>query len=138
MADSDKASWDRFQVRMAAIPRAVRQKCEPAVVKSANELANKMKSEAPKLTGRLAESITVTLPGETTPAYSQPGGATTASELEALVTVGNTDVRYPHLVEYGTKTAPAQPFFWPSARELQKRIKGRLKRAVKKAVEDTK
>lgn len=137
MADDDKASWDRFRVRMEAIPKAVRRNCEPAVIKSANELANKMKENAPKRTGKLAESIAVTLPGEITPPYSQPGGAITANELEALVTVGNDKVRYPHLVEYGTSKAPAQPFFWPSARELQKRIKARLKRTVKKAVEST-
>jgi len=86
----------------------------------------------------VADSITVTKPNETTPPYSQPGGSATAEELEAIVTVGNSDVRYPHLVEYGTSKMPAQPFFWPSARELQKRIKGRLKRTIKKAVEGTK
>ncbi len=138
MTDNDQASWDKFRARMQAIPKAVRQQCEPALIKSANELANSMKDKAPKRTGRLADSITVTKPNETTPPYSQPGGSATAEELEAIVTVGNSDVRYPHLVEYGTSKMPAQPFFWPSARELQKRIKGRLKRTIKKAVEGTK
>ena len=31
------------------------------------------------------------------------------SEGAVLITVGNSDVRYAHLVEYGTANSPAQP-----------------------------
>lgn len=40
----------------------------------------------------------------------------------ALITVGNSDVRYAHLVEYGHSsgfngsTVPPHPFFWPGLR----------------------
>jgi HK97 gp10 family phage protein len=57
-----------------------------------------------------------------------------ANELEAIVTVGNTDVRYPHLVEYGTSDTPAQPFFWPGFRLTRKRAANRIKRAISTAV----
>lgn len=124
--------------RLEGIPAAIRQDIKPALMKSAEELADMQRhlAESSRDTGALIESIEVTAPGETTPAYSQPGGSRTAHELEAIVTVGNEDVRYPHLVEYGTADAPAQPYFWPAVRTLQKRINNRLNRAARKAIRD--
>lgn len=124
----------RLERRIAAIPKAVREAVQSALLASGNELADAMKSLAPEDEGNLKASIAVTLPGQSTPAYSQPGGSHVAGELEVLVTAGNEDVRYPHLQEYGTSFHDAQPFFWPSVRLLQKRIKNRIRRAVGKAV----
>lgn len=87
-------------------------------------------------TGALIDSIAVTGPGQSTPPYSQPGGAKVMGEAEAGITVGNSDVRYPHLVEHGTKDAAAQPFFWPAFRLGRKRAAARIKRAMSKAVRD--
>lgn len=126
----------RFQERMRAIPKEVREAVKPAVVKSANEMAGSMRSLAPVDEGDLRDSIEVTGPGERTPAYSQPGGSAVVPENAAAITVGNTDVRYPHLVEYGTTKANAQPFFWPAVRTNKKRATNRIKRAVTKAVKD--
>lgn len=128
----------RLMARLEGIPAAIRQDIKPALMKSAEELADMQRhlAESSRDTGALIESIEVTAPGETTPAYSQPGGSRTAHELEAIVTVGNEDVRYPHLVEYGTADAPAQPYFWPAVRTLQKRINNRLNRAARKAIRD--
>ena len=127
------ANFDR---RMKAIPVAVREAVQPALRKSGDELAGRMASLAPKLTGALAESIHVTYAGQATPAYSQPGGSTLAGELEAIVTVGNSEVRYGHLPEYGTNEMTAQPYFWPSVRLLKTRIQNRTKRAISKAVRE--
>lgn len=91
---------------------------------------------APVDTGDLRNSIEVTLPAGKTPAYSQPGGSRTAGELEALVTVGNMDVRYAHLAEYGTAEAAAQPYFWPAWRTVRKRVENRMKRVMRKAARD--
>lgn len=125
----------RVLAKIEAIPAAMRQDMRPAVVKSAEEVADTMRdlAERSRDTGDLIGSIEVTGPGSTTPAYSQPGGSRTAHELEAIVTVGNHVVRYPHLVEYGTAQAPAQPFFWPAVRMLRTRINNRLNRAAGKA-----
>lgn len=124
----------RFQERLEAIPKSVREAVQPALVKSADELADQMRKLAPVDEGDLRASIKVTPPGGTTPAYSQPGGSTIAGELEAIVTVGNQDVRYAHLVEYGTSDTSAQPYFWPAVRTMRKRFQARIKRAVNKAV----
>jgi HK97 gp10 family phage protein len=135
---ADDASLRRFQARMNAIPKAVRVAVRPALVKGAEEIASAARTLAPIDTGALKESIAVTGPGETLPPYSQPGGRRVLQENEAAVTVGNTDVRYPHLVEYGTAEAPAQPFFWPAFRSTRKRAADRVKRAIGKAIREAK
>ncbi|WP_320199882.1 HK97-gp10 family putative phage morphogenesis protein [Agrobacterium sp. rho-13.3] len=129
---------DRLKRRLDAIPRAVKAAVQPALAKAGQDLATMQRILAPRDSGDLQKSIAVTLPGETTPAYSQPGGSRTAKENEVLVTVGNTDVRYPHLVEYGTATAAAQPYFWPGYRLMKKKMASRIKRAISKAVRDAK
>ncbi|WP_265519493.1 HK97-gp10 family putative phage morphogenesis protein [Nitratireductor luteus] len=126
---STLAAFDRAR-------KAPREAIMPALLKSAHELANAQKAIAPKITGALADSIEVTPPGQSTPPYSQPGGSRVAGETEVLVTAGNSDVRYPHLVEHGTAKTEAQPFFWPAFRLLQKRLQNRINRAAKKAVKD--
>lgn len=129
---------DRLSRRMSAIPKAVKQAVEPALISAGRDLSVTMRLLAPEDSGDLKRSIHVTAPGETTPAYSQPGGSTTARENQVLVTAGNEEVRYPHLVEHGTADAPAQPFFWPAFRLNQKRLASRIKRAIGKAVKDAK
>ncbi len=120
------------------IARAPRAAVIPALLKSGNELAAAQKAlaETSRDTGALIDSITVTAPGQSTPAYSQPGGSRVAGETEVIVTAGNSEVRYPHLVEYGTSDTEAQPFFWPALRLLRKRLQNRINRAAKKAVKD--
>lgn len=133
------ASKDGLDDLMKAFDRAKkapRQQITKALLASANELASAQAHLAPKDTGALADSIAVTRPGEATPAYSQPGGSRVAGPHEVIVTAGNTDVRYPHLVEYGTSKTEAQPFFWPALRLLRKRLQQRIDRAGRKAVRD--
>lgn len=130
------AQLRRLQRRLNAIPQAVREAVTPALVKSGEELVARQQALVPVDTGALRDSITMTPPGGTTPPHSQPGGTTTAGPMQVLVTAGNTDVRYPHLVEYGTAAAPAQPYFWPAYRLSKKRIGNRIKRAIGKAVRE--
>lgn len=132
------------------IPEAMRAEVEKAIIQGGEEMVSVARHLAPKKSGDLAASIVVTKPGESTPAHSQPGGSNVVGPLSAKVTAGNTNVRYAHLVEYGTQGHPqggqfqgtqhpgttAQPFFWPAYRLTRKRIKARIKRAVGKALRD--
>lgn len=131
---ADDGGLSRFQKRMRSIPQAVREAVKPAVVTGAEEVASLARQLAPEDTGDLKKSIVVSQPGQATPPYSQPGGSRTAGPLEALVTAGNTDVRYPHLVEYGTTKTHAHPFFWPAFRLSRKRAATRIKGAISRAV----
>jgi HK97 gp10 family phage protein len=126
----------RLQRRLDAIPKGVREAVQPALLRSGNELAGRMKQLAPVEDGDLRDSIEVTTGGNSTPAYSQPGGSMVVPENAVAVTVGNSKVRYGHLQEYGTINAPAQPFFWISYRLLKKRIANRVKRSISKAVKE--
>jgi HK97 gp10 family phage protein len=133
------ASNDGLDDLMKAFDRAKkapRDRINAALLASANELADAQRHLAPEDTGALKESIAVTGPGRATPPYSQPGGERVAGEHEVIVTAGDHTVRYPHLVEYGTANAEAQPFFWPALRLLRKRLQQRIDRAGRKAVRD--
>lgn len=130
------AQLARLQRRLDAIPKAVKKAVEPALRQSGEELVSAIRHLAPVDTGDLRDSIVYTMPGNSTPAYSQPGGSTVAGENQVLVTVGDHEVRYPHLVEYGTADAPAQPYFWPAFRLKKKKLANRIKRAIRKAVKE--
>lgn len=131
-----------FQRRMRAIPLAVREGVAPSLLKGGEIVADAIRSLAPDDPRTdapdLHSSVVVTGPGQSTPPYSQPGGESVVPENAVAVTVGNTDVRYPHLVEYGTKNAAAQPYFWPGFRLSRKRAAGVIKRAISKAIREAK
>lgn len=135
---SNDGGLSSFQRRMRAVPKSAREAVTPSLMKSAEEVAGAMKrlAESSRDSGALIDSIEVTGPGQQTPPYSQPGGQRVVGELEAAITVGNAEVRYPHLVEHGTKNAPAQPFFWPGFRLSRKRALNRIKRAIGKAIKE--
>ncbi|MFG1221712.1 HK97-gp10 family putative phage morphogenesis protein [Xanthobacter wiegelii] len=124
--------------RLKAIPKAAKEAVQPALLKAGKELSGDMKrlAERSRDTGDLIDSIAVTPAGQKTPPYSQPGGEQVVPENAVMVTAGNSSVRYAHLVEYGTTKAEAQPFFWPAVRLNRKKLTGRIKRAVSKAVKN--
>lgn len=124
-----------FQDRLRSLPVIVREELGRGAVEAAEEVAGTIRRLAPVDKGDLAASVTVTGPGQPTPPNSQPGGSMTVPENAAAVTVGNGEVRYPHLVEFGTVKAPAQPFFFPGFRLAKagaaKKIKAAMRRAIK-------
>jgi HK97 gp10 family phage protein len=122
---------------MMAIPKDVKDALQPALLKQATAVADTMRSLAPVDSGDLRDSIEVTPAGKSTPPYSQPGGMMTVPENAVAITAGNEEVRYPHLVEYGTAKAHAQPFFWPGYRLNRTKAKRALKRAASAAVRKT-
>lgn len=136
---ADDGGLSHVLARLAAIPEAVGKAGADAAHKGALAMAEDMRAlaYASKDTGALIESIAVTPSGQSTPAYSQPGGATVVAEGSTMVTAGNIDVRYPHLVEYGTVKAVAQPYFWPAVRANSKRIRRRIGAAIRKAARET-
>ncbi|WP_081894756.1 HK97-gp10 family putative phage morphogenesis protein [Ruegeria halocynthiae] len=124
----------RLEARLNAIPKEVVAALRPALVKGAEEMAANMRALVPVDEGDLKESITVTAPGETTPAYAEGGGRRTAGPNQALVTVGNEDVRHGHLQEFGTVKQEAQPFMRPGARLAKPRAQRRISRAIGQAI----
>lgn len=128
----------RIQQRLNAIPKRVKEAAAAAALPVAEAIASDMRHFAlsSKDSGALIESIEVTPAGQSTPAYSQPGGSTIVPEGAAMITAGNTDVRYPHLIEYGHsgKGGQAQPFFWPAVRANKRKALNSMNRAIRKAI----
>lgn len=131
---ADDGGIGRLKKRLAAIPDQVKEAANATIVRQAETVAKTMRQLAPEDEGDLIESITVTPAGQQTPAYSQPGGSMVVPENAAAVTVGNSDVRYPHLQEYGTRKMQAHPFFWPAVRLHRKKAQQAIKRGVARAV----
>jgi HK97 gp10 family phage protein len=120
--------------RLKAIAPEIIARLRPALMRSGQDVARNITALVPKDTGALAESIAVTGPGETTPAYAAHGGKRMANENQVLVTVGNPDVRYGHMVEFGTSKMEAEPFMLPAWRIAKPRIDRRIKAAISAAI----
>lgn len=128
----------KLAARLQAIPREIVLQVRPVIMATANELAATMRAlaKSSRDTGALIDSIAVTAPGQSTPAYAAGGGKRTAGENQALVTVGNPEVRHAHLVEFGTVKTEAQPFFLPAERLTREKGRRRIARAIGKAIKD--
>lgn len=139
---------DKLRRKLAEIPAEAVAAARDAVVQGAEEVAALQKTLSPVDDGDLRDSIHVTRPGESTPPYAQSSGSRQARENEAIVTAGNSAVRYAHLVEFGSAPhvnagqyagtqnpgTSAQPFFFPGYRALRRRVRSRITRNINKAV----
>lgn len=148
MADTLTAQARRIAQRLEAIPAEVLRHVQPALVASAEDTASVARSLAPEDDGDLKASIAVTAPGMTTPAHAVGGGNRTAADNQAVVTVGNPNVRHGHLVEFGKAlhenggifegTQPPgtdpQPFILPADRLTRQRNLRRIARAVGRGI----
>lgn len=133
---ADDGGLKSFRNRMRAMVKAGKRSAAPALLQGGYEVAEAMEALAPEDDGDLVGSIAVTPAGQMTPPYSQPGGSHVVPENQVAITAGNSDVRYPHLQEYGTRHHAAQPFFWPGFRLARKKAENRIKRQIAKAIRE--
>lgn len=141
---------DSLLRKLGAMPPAVRSAVKQALAQGADEITNEMKRLAPKDTGKLRNSIVQSLGGGKVRYSSMSGvsGEAGDPDLSVRISAGNSEVRYAHLVEFGTAphinggrfagtlhpgTAP-QPFFFPAYRANKRRVKSRISRATTRAV----
>ena len=111
-----------LRARLERVKQAAQEAAMQALIKGANDIADLQRQLVPEDEGDLRDSITVTLPGQSTPPYSQPGGSHVVGENAVAVTAGNSDVRYPHHVEHGTVKMEAQPYFHVAYRMRRDKI----------------
>ena len=141
---------DKLFAKLRRTVPAVEEALETANRKSADEMVALAKRFVPVKTGRLRDSIQATPPGQVPPAFAQgldgpvPPGA-------FMVTAGDSSARYPHVVEFGAPPhtagglfegaqhpgAPAQPYFFPAFRITRRKHKGRVTRAISKALKNS-
>lgn len=144
-----RQSSEALAKRLAAIPREIVAKVQPAISKSVQEVAADAATlaEASRRSGSLVESVEATSPNQTTPAYASEGGQRTAHELQGFVTAGSPQARHGHLVEFGTQerhhedgtgtgTMPAKPFLLPAWRLNRARVQRRINTAISRAIRE--
>ena len=113
--------------RFAAVPKEIRRKVQPAVDQGGAEMVARMKYLAPSEDGDLAASIEATQgPVELSVTVSAGGAATTGAD------------GFDHALgqEFGTVDMDRNSFFWPSVNSLKKRVRGRIDRAISKAIKE--
>ena len=149
VADMKVAGRREIGRRLRALPAAVRVPVQKAVTDGAGEIARMQRNLAPVKSGKLRDSASTSrLPGRRRRRTRSRAADGTTREFEALVTAGNAEVRYAHLVEYGTAPheaggqmegarhpgTAAQPFFWPGYRLTRARVRSKVKRTITKAI----
>jgi HK97 gp10 family phage protein len=100
--------------------------------KSAQEIVALAKHLCPVDSGDLRDSIGWTW-GDA-PAGSMVLASTGGAALRITIYAGDSDAFYARWLEFGTVKMAAHPYFFPAYRTLRKRVKGRTKRAINKAV----
>jgi HK97 gp10 family phage protein len=110
---------ERLRRRFARIPIETKRGVRVALEQGADELVEMQKRLVPIDRGELRESI-----------KKEDG----PHELSIHVEAGDERAFYARWVEFGTLRTPASPYFFPAYRSLRRRIRGRISRAVRKAV----
>ena len=136
---------DQLTQRWSAIPGRVREAARQEMEKIADEIVTDMRRVAPKEDGLLAASIGWTW-GDA-PAGSMTVGNVFGREygtMRIVIHAGNETTivtnemgeRFQNaaLQEHGTAEMPANPFFFPVWRARRRSVKGRITRAINKAI----
>lgn len=118
-----------------AIPAQVKRAIEPAIDQGANEMIVRMKHLAPKEDGDLQNSIRKEAGDRPLSVKVTAGGPLTTKPVRHSEKGNAPEYDYALGQEFGTEDMPAQPFFWPSVNSTKKRVKRRIDRAIRKAIE---
>lgn len=140
---------ERLARRMARLPKTVKAHIREGLEDSAKSITSMQRRLAPRDEGDLEKTITWRWGDENRIAYAI-GGA--AAPMQVRITAGGrvngVDVRYAHIVEFGSAPhvvggifagamhpgTPPQPFFFPSYRAQKRSTKNRMRRAFRKAI----
>lgn len=125
-----------LEKKLKRLPDAVKAQIRKAMEAGADEIVALAKSLVPVDSGALKDSIGWTW-------GRAPKGAMTlakvasnqlGAELTLTIYAGNSDAGwYARFVEFGTRNAAAQPFFFVSYRALRRRVRSRITRSITKS-----
>jgi HK97 gp10 family phage protein len=133
----------RLRARLAKIPDIAREAAVEAMEEGAQEIVDAMKMAAPIESGDLRASIGWTW-GEV------PAGSFMIDEIRSgknkgdqyatlriKIYAGNKDAFYARFIEFGTRSQPAQSFFFPTWKrdraKFRRRIRDRIRKRIKEA-----
>lgn len=117
------------------LPDEIVKEVRPAIEKGADEMVARMKYLAPEADGDLQASIRKE-PGPHQLAVTVTAGGPLTTKPVRNSEKGNApEFDYSLAQEYGTADHPAQPFFWPTVNTTKKRVRRRIDRAIRKAID---
>lgn len=122
-----------FVRALRALTTDMQNNANSAVADAAATLAATIATRAPVRTGRLRESVRVErgrVPGQL---IVKAGGPLTTRETRAG---SGQSYDYALATEFGTVNEAAEPFFYPTARELNGRLRERIVDATVKPLKD--
>lgn len=137
----------RVRRLLAQIPAKVQEAAQRSLEQSAEEIVQLMRRLAPRDSGALANSIGWTwgdAPAGSMTLGTVKGGKASGSIYGSMVItiyaggkITGADDFYARFQEFGTRKMRANPFFYPAYRANKKRVRSRLTRAIRKALNDT-
>ena len=129
----------KFEARWKRIPQKALINVRAAMGEAATDIVEEMWSRAPQgATGRVGASIGWTW-GDAPAGSFTIGkvGGKEYSSLKITIYAGGGDAFYAKFHEFGTVKMPANPFFFPVWRARRNRVKGRISRAISKAIKES-
>jgi HK97 gp10 family phage protein len=143
---------DRLRFVLTKLPKTVRAELRKSILAGAEEIAETQRRLAPEKSGELKKSIVVTPADLDIPRYAALKSKRTVKDpyLAAIISAGNSRVRYAHLVEFGTAPhenegsfpgtqnpgTPARPYFYPGFRAMKKRAQNKINRAARQGIKN--
>ncbi|WP_372570364.1 HK97-gp10 family putative phage morphogenesis protein [Ruegeria jejuensis] len=129
---------DKLNRRWKAIPERVKVNVRATMEDLANDIVEEMWSRAPYDDGVLQASIGWTW-GEA-PAGALTIGTVGGREFGTMritIFAGGGEAFYARFQEFGTVEMAANPFFFPVWRAHRRGVKGRISRAISKAIRES-
>lgn len=139
MARSGFRSGDRQRARekFRALPKAVRKNVEDALEQNAEELTQAIKRRVPVQKNGNGGELRDTVKWSKGAAKSKTRNRGDDPDLTVRVTEGDGRMGfYAGMVEFGTVKSAPKPHFFPTWRAMRRRLRGRLSRAVNKAIKE--
>ena len=122
---------DEFERAIGQLSFKLRRQIAEAIKAEADRLADAIKAAAPVKTGKLRDSVKVRRTRNELTLYVTAGGEETTKEVRSG---SGVEYDYALATEYGTSKENAQPFFYPTARELEPSIRENIEQAVSEAL----
>lgn len=116
------------------VPEAIENRIKQAMGQAAEQVCDDMRRLVPVVSGDLKRSIGWTF-GDA-PKGTVALASTQSRGLKVTIYAGGGEAFYARWIEFGRKSAPAHPFFYPAYRANKRRIKSQITRALNKALKE--
>ena len=131
----------RLRARLAKIPDIAREAAAAAMEEGAQEIVDAMKMAAPFQSGDLRDSIGWTwgeVPAGSFMIDEIRSGKNNGDQYATLrikIYAGSREAFYARFQEFGTRSQPAQPFFFVTYKRLKAKFRRRIRSRIMAAIQ---